>query len=174
MSLINETTVPPPLRRLFLYAIMLVSLSGIALRIYPSSTFKAIGYDEELYRGYVNNLISEGLTSYPDIAESYVDRQAKLPAAILPPTRFLYIFSAYLWHGATGEESLVALHRVSCLFSILMLFAAGAFAWRLRGPPIALAVLALMACAPTQIHVSQHALIDGFFAFSATLGLWFT
>jgi 4-amino-4-deoxy-L-arabinose transferase-like glycosyltransferase len=160
-------------RRLFLIAIMLVSLAGIALRVYPSSTFKAIGYDEGLYRGYVNNLISEGLTSYPDIAESYVDRQAKLPAAILPPTRFLYIFSAYLWHQATGEESLVALHHVSCLFSILMLFAAGAFAWRLGGPSIALAVLALMACAPTQIHMSQHALIDGFFAFWATLSLWF-
>jgi 4-amino-4-deoxy-L-arabinose transferase-like glycosyltransferase len=171
----NETKLSSPdgHRRLFLIAIMLVSLAGIALRIYPSSTFKAIGYDEELYRGYVNNLISSGLTSYPDVAESYVDRQSKLPAAILPPTRFLYIFSAYLWHQATGEESLVALHRVSCLFSILMLFAAGAFAWRLRGPRIALAVLALMACAPTQIHMSQHALIDGFFAFWATLSLWF-
>jgi 4-amino-4-deoxy-L-arabinose transferase-like glycosyltransferase len=171
----NETTLPSPDRhsRLFLIAIILVSLAGIALRIYPSSTFKAVGYDEELYRGYVNNLISGGLTSYPDIAESYVDRQAKLPAAILPPTRFLYIFSAYLWHQATGDESLVALHRVSCLFSILMLFATGAFAWRLGGPRIALAVLALMACAPTQIHMSQHALIDGFFAFWATLSLWF-
>jgi 4-amino-4-deoxy-L-arabinose transferase-like glycosyltransferase len=171
----NETKFlwPDGQRRLFLIAIVLVGLAGIALRICPSSTFKAIGYDEELYRGYVNNLISEGLTSYPDIAENYVDRQAKLPAAILPPTRFLYIFSAYLWHQATGEESLVALHRVSCLFSILMLFAAGGFAWRLGGPSIALAVLALMACAPTQIHMSQHALIDGFFAFWATLSLWF-
>jgi 4-amino-4-deoxy-L-arabinose transferase-like glycosyltransferase len=160
-------------RRLFLIAIMLVSLAGIALRIYPSSTFKAIGYDEELYRGYVNNLIASGLASYPDFAESYVDRQTKLPAAILPPTRFLYIFSAYLWHQATGEEAIVALHRVSCLFSILMLFAAGAFAWRLGGSRVALAVLFLMACAPTQIHMSQHALIDGFFAFWATLSLWF-
>ena len=170
----NETTFSPPdgHRRLFFIAIALVSLAGIALRIYPSSTFQAIGYDEELYRGYVNNLISSGLTSYPDFAESYVERQTKLPAAILPPTRFLYIFSAYLWHEATGEEALLALHRVSCLFSILMLFVAGAFAWRLGGSRVALAVLALMACAPTQIHMSQHALIDGFFAFWATLSLW--
>lgn len=143
------------------------------LRIYPSAAFTGIGYDEGLYRGYVNNLIESGLTSYPDFAESYVERQQKLPAAILPPTRFLYIFTAYLWHQVTGEEALVALHRVSCLFSILLFFAAGAFAWRLGGPRIALAVLALMACAPTQIHMSQHALIDGFFAFWATLSLWF-
>src|ERR1039457_2453030 len=170
-----ETKLSPPdgHRRLFFIAIALVSLAGIALRIYPSSTFTAIGYDEGLYSGYVNSLISSGRTSYPDFAESYVKRQQELPAAILPPVRFLYIFSAYLWHQATGEEALVALHRVSCLFSILLLFAAGAFAWRLGGPRIALAVLALMACAPTQIHVSQHALIDGFFAFWATLSLWF-
>jgi 4-amino-4-deoxy-L-arabinose transferase-like glycosyltransferase len=30
-----------------------------------------------------------------------------------------------------------------------------------------------MSCAPTQIHMSQHALIDGFFAFWATISLWF-
>jgi 4-amino-4-deoxy-L-arabinose transferase-like glycosyltransferase len=171
----NETQVSPPdnHRRLFLIAIALVSLAGVALRIYPSASFNGIGYDEGLYSGYVNNLITSGLTSYPDFAENYVERQTKLPAAILPPTRFLYIFSAYLWHQATGDEALVALHHVSCLFSILMLFATGAFAWRLGGRRIALAVLALMACAPTQIHMSQHALIDGFFAFWATLSLWF-
>jgi len=171
----NETTTSSPAGhgRLLLIAIVLVVLTGIALRIYPSAAFTGIGYDEGLYRGYVNDLIQNGLTSYPDFAESYVERQQKLPAAILPPTRFLYIFSAYLWHQATGEEALLALHRISCLFSVLLFFAAGAFAWRLGGPRIALAVLALMACAPTQLHMSQHALIDGFFAFWATLSLWF-
>jgi 4-amino-4-deoxy-L-arabinose transferase-like glycosyltransferase len=158
--------------RLLLIAIVLVALAGVALRIYPSAAFTGVGYDEWLYRGYVNNLIQSGLTSYPNFAESYVERQQKLPAAVLPPTRFLYIFSAYLWHQATGEEALLALHRVSCLFSILLFFAAGAFAWRMAGPRTALAVLALMACAPTQLHMSQHALIDGFFAFWATLSLW--
>lgn len=53
-----------------------------------------------------------------------------------------------------------------------MLFAAAGFGWRLAGPGMGLALLALMACAPTQIHMSQHALIDGFFAFWATLALW--
>lgn len=160
-------------RRLFFVALALVGFVGILLRVYPSAAFDAIGYDEALYRDYVNDLSKYGLTSYPDFAEGYLERQQKMPAAILPPTRFLYIFSAYLWHQATGEEALLALHRVSCLFSILMLFGAAAFAWRLGGPRIALGVLALMACAPTQIHMSQHALIDGFFAFWATLSLWF-
>ncbi len=170
----NQPETPPDgRRRLFLVAFILIAVAGVALRIYPSSSFTRIGYDEGLYRGYVTDLINHGITSYPDFAEHYVEQQQKLPAAILPPTRFLYIFSAYLWHEITGAEALTALHQVSCLFSVLLLFAASAFAWRLAGPLWALAILALMSCAPTQIHMAQHALIDGFFAFWATLTLWF-
>jgi 4-amino-4-deoxy-L-arabinose transferase-like glycosyltransferase len=176
MTVSSETKTSWPLgapSRLLLIAIALVVLGGIALRIYPSAGFTGIGYDEQLYREYVNSLSAHGLTSYPDLAESYVERQQQLPAAILPPSRFLYIFTAYLWHQTTGEEALVSLHRVSCLFSILLFLVAGAFAWRMGGARIGLAVLALMACAPMQLHMSQHALIDGFFAFWATLNLWF-
>ena len=160
------------LSRPILVGFILVALLGIFLRVYPSAGFTGLGYDEGLYRGYVTDLINHGVASYPDFAEHYVDTQKKLPAVILPPTRFLYIFSAYLWHEVTGADALLSLHRVSCLFSILLMFAAGAFAWRLAGPARALGVFALMSCAPTQIHMAQHALIDGFFAFWATLCLW--
>ena len=152
---------------------VLVFAIGLILRIYPSASFTGTGYDERLYRGYVNDLILGGVSSYPDYAEHYVELQQRLPAAILPPTRFVYIFSAYLWHRATGADALLALHHVSCFFSILMLFAAAAFATRMGGWKIGLGVLALMSCAPTQIHMAQHALIDGVFAFWAMLCLWF-
>ena len=145
---------------------------GIFLRVSPSAGFTGIGYDEALYRGYVNDLIRDGLVNYSAFAERYVEVQTSLPAAILPPTRFLYIYSAYLWHQQTGADALLSLHRVSCLFSILLLLLAGFFAMRLAGWKIGLGVLALMSCAPTQIHMAQHALIDGYFAFWATLGLW--
>jgi hypothetical protein len=176
----NETplpmeSVPHSGRRLtkpVLIGFIAVAIIGIFLRIYPSAGFTGIGYDEALYRDYVTDLINHGVTSYPDFAEHYVERQQKLAAVILPPTRFLYIFSAYLWHGITGADALLSLHRVSCLFSILLLFAAGGFAWRLAGPVWGLGVFALMSCAPTQIHMGQHALIDGFFAFWATTSLW--
>jgi len=46
------------------------------------------------------------------------------------------------------------------------------FVWRLRGPTWAIAIGALMAFAPTQLHMSQHALVDGFFTFWASLALW--
>jgi hypothetical protein len=160
------------LSRPLLLGFVLVAIIGIVLRVYPSAGFTGIGYDEGLYRNYVTDLINHGVTSYPDFAEHYVERQQKLPAVILPPTRFLYIFSAYLWHEITGADALLSLHRISCLFSILLFFAAAGFAWRLAGPAWALGVFALMACAPTQIHMAQHALIDGFFAFWATACLW--
>jgi 4-amino-4-deoxy-L-arabinose transferase-like glycosyltransferase len=160
------------LSRPLVLGFILVAILGIFLRIYPSASFQGLGFDEGLYRNYVTDLINHGITSYPDFAEHYVERQQKLTAVILPPTRFLYIFSAYLWHEVTGADALLSLHRVSCLFSILLLFAAAAFAWRLAGPAWALGVFALMSCAPTQIHMAQHALIDGFFAFWATLSLW--
>ncbi len=86
--------------------------------------------------------------------------------------RFLYIFSAYLWHQVFGTEALVALQGVASLFSMLALLLAAIFAWRLKGSAAALAVAALVAVAPTQIHMSQHALVDGFFAFWAIFTVW--
>ncbi|MFN2476445.1 MAG: ArnT family glycosyltransferase [Chthoniobacterales bacterium] len=139
---------------------------------HPAPGFTKIGFDEGLYRGYVNDLIRYGVTAYPDFAEHYVEVQTTLPSAILPPTRFLYIFASYLWHCVVGSDALASLHDISSLFGILLLGLATLFAWRLGGPLMALCVAALMACAPTQIHMTQHALIDGFFAFWATLCLW--
>jgi 4-amino-4-deoxy-L-arabinose transferase-like glycosyltransferase len=172
MTADSNTIALPRLSRPVLIAFLVIAGLGVFLRIYPSAGFKGLGYDEGLYRGYVTDLINHGVTSYPDFAEHYVETQQKLPAVILPPTRFLYIFSSYLWHQVTGADALLSLHRVSCLFSILLLFASAAFTWRLAGPLWALGVFALMSCAPTQIHMAQHALIDGFFAFWATLCLW--
>jgi 4-amino-4-deoxy-L-arabinose transferase-like glycosyltransferase len=140
--------------------------------VHPPPKFDGVGFDEGLYRGYVNDLNRVGIMSYPDLAERYVAVQSTLPAAILPPTRFLYVFAAYLWSLVSGAAALTALRDVSSLFSILLLFLATAFAWRAGGPRIGICVAALMACAPTQIHMGQHALIDGFFAFWATLCLW--
>jgi hypothetical protein len=140
--------------------------------IHPEAGFKAVGFDEALYRGYVDDFIRDGITSYPDLAERYVEVQRRLPSAILPPTRFLYVFAAYLWHKIFGSDALTSLHDISSFFSIMFLFLAAGFAFRLGGPRVAVWVTALMCCAPTQIHMAQHALIDGFFAFWATAALW--
>ena len=140
--------------------------------LHPQPGWTKIGFDEGLYREYVNTLAKDGLSSYPDIVQSYIEVQKELPGSILPPLRFLYIFTAYLWHSIFGSEALAALHQVASFFSMLTLALAALFVWRLRGPKWAIAIAAPMAVAPTQLHMSQHALVDGFFAFWATLVLW--
>lgn len=140
--------------------------------LHPAPGFQSIGFDESLYRSYVNGVIREGLTNYSSIVDQYIEVQKTLTGSILPPMRFLYIFAAYLWHQVFGTEALAALHNVASLFGILGLLLATLFAWRLQGPVCALAIAALMSFAPTQIHMSQHALVDGFFAFWAMLNLW--
>jgi len=140
--------------------------------LHPQPAWSKVGFDEGLYREYVNTLDKVGLSAYPDIVEGYIDVQKDLPGSILPPTRFLYIFSAYVWHSIFGSEALAALHQVASFFSILTLTLVTLFTWRLRGSAWAIAVAALMAVAPTQLHMSQHALVDGFFTFWATLVVW--
>jgi 4-amino-4-deoxy-L-arabinose transferase-like glycosyltransferase len=172
MTATENSTGPLRLSRPILLGFLLVAILGVFLRVYPSAKYTKLGFDEGVYGEYVVELIKHGITSYPDLAEAYVQNQQELATVVLPPTRFLYIFSGYLWHEVTGANDMVSLRAVSCLFSILLLFAAGGFAWRLAGPAWALGVFALMSCAPTQIHMAQHGLIDGFFAFWATLCLW--
>jgi 4-amino-4-deoxy-L-arabinose transferase-like glycosyltransferase len=140
--------------------------------LHPQPGYRIMGFDEGLYREYVNALSNDGIGSYPDIVQGYIEVQKKLPGSILPPLRFLYIFTAYLWHSIFGSEALAALHQVAAFFSMLTLALATFFVWRLRGPSWAIAIAALMAVAPTQLHMSQHALVDGFFTFWATLVLW--
>ena len=147
------------------------SLHAVEL-LHPQPKMTGVGFDEGLYRTYVNALIQGGLSSYPDMAEDYVHLQARMDKAILPPVRFLYIFTAYVWHSCFGTEALPSLTQVSSFFSVLALILSLSFAWRLAGNSSALGVTALMGVAPTQIHMSQHALIDGFFAFWALACLW--
>lgn len=185
--MVTDTQLRP--RKIDILILALILAFGIFLRIpphaflpgeplhfisalHPQPGFRQIGFDEGLYRQYVNVLITNGVTSYPDMVEGYIKAQNNLPTVILPPVRFLYIFTAYIWHSLFGCEALEALHEVAAFFSVLTLGLTVAFAWRLRGPTWAAGVAALMAVAATQIHMSQHALIDGFFTFWALLCLW--
>jgi hypothetical protein len=140
--------------------------------LHPQPASQQVGFDEGLYRDYANKLARFGLLSYPEIIERYREKQQTLTGSILPPVRFLYIFFAYLWHQFFGSEMLSCLKNVSALFSMLTLLLAVFFAARVGGFRYAIGVGALMAFAPTQLHMSQHALVDGFFTFWATLLLW--
>jgi hypothetical protein len=180
----------PAWQRWYIVGVCFVLVAGIFLRLpsslfsdprsflhrveylHPQAGFTEVGFDEHLYRGYVDGLVHTGLPSYFAVVDHYIEVQKPLTGSILPPVRFLYIFAAYLWHLTFGTEALGALHGVASLFSILTLLLSGIFAWRLGGRAAGLGVLALMGSAPTQIHMSQHALVDGFFTFWALLCLW--
>ncbi len=162
------------------FGLALIFALGICLRVYPSTGGEKVrGFDEILYTRYVTILSAEGLGVYPEMSKGYIALQKEMPGAILPPTRFFYVAAGSLWHTVFGVEPRTALHRVSTLFSILTLLLSALIAWRLGnsapglgGARAAVGVAALMACAPTQIHMAQHALIDGVFAFWALLSLW--
>jgi hypothetical protein len=151
----------------------LIAAGGIFVRVVRWAGFSGRGFDEVLYAHYLRQLMTVGLRRYPDIVDSYIAYQKTIPGSILPPTRFLYILAAYCWHGIFGGDPLMAFHDVSRLFSVLTLLLAGLFARSLlKGGWAWLAAFALMAFSPLQIHLAQHALVDGFFEFWALLTLW--
>src|SRR5205814_3606468 len=82
------------------------------------------------------------------------------------------IFTGYVWHGLFKTDALASLRDVASFFNILTLALAALFAWRVHRSGECVGVAALVAFAPTQIHMSQHALVDGFFTFWALLTLW--
>src|ERR1700730_11097496 len=65
----------------------------------PQPAFTQIGPDEVLYRQYVDALVKDGITSHPALVGAYTADETEWPSAILPPVRFLYIFSGYVWHS---------------------------------------------------------------------------
>lgn len=176
-------------KRLPIIAGIIIFVIGAVIRLTADFGFKGTGFDEALYRTYVNMIDQVGLTGYPDMCEHYLKDQRKPESmAKLPPTRFLYIFCGWVTKrvsfgdappadfskdGAEEHDpALVSLHRVSLVFSILTVGLCGLAAWRMAGSAVGLGVLALVAASPLSIHMGKHALVDGFVAFWATLCLW--
>lgn len=99
----------------------LIALLGITLRVVPSAAYRAVGFDEILYRRYVmmldggtqkvlifkkNGKLLEmevpmkgaGLSAVPSMREFFLETQAMPEVECeLPPTRFLFIYTSWLW-----------------------------------------------------------------------------
>src|SRR5690348_10306699 len=71
--------------------------------LHPQPAWDQIGFDEGLYREYVNGLTKDGLGSYPDMVQAYIDAQSKMATPMLPPVRFLYIFNCARSEEHTSE-----------------------------------------------------------------------
>lgn len=172
--------------RWFLIALVLCMALGVGVRVAPWTSFKFMGYDTSLYRENIQAIEQDGLAGYPELCERFLEDQER-PESVtkLPPTRFLYVLCGWMWKRAqfgdapppepfvsANDPTHQSLHHVSTLFSVFLLLASGAFTWRMLGPKFGVGVTALMACEPMLIHMAQLALIDGFFAFWATMCLW--
>lgn len=159
-------------RRALVTALCLVLLFGAFLRIYPTTTIRALGIDEKSYAFGLKALTEGGLTAYPSMMRDYVRVQPTLSFAVIPPTRITFMAGAFLWNKLFGTGLLQSLRDIACLASILGLVVAATFLWRAVGLASALGAVALLACAPMQIQLAQRIYIDGVFAFTAVLSLW--
>jgi 4-amino-4-deoxy-L-arabinose transferase-like glycosyltransferase len=154
-----------------LTAVAFIFLFGVLMRFHVWHDFDYVGFDEKIYCGYVSALDSVGPSGFSKIARSYIVDVQEAAYVYLPPTRVAYLFPAYALHNLLHLPVLVSLRVVSAISSCLFMLAAYVFALRWMNPRNALAALALLACAPLQIHMAQYAFIDGVAALAALLSV---
>ena len=159
-------------KRLGIALLCLILLVGAFLRVYPSAGTKYPGVDEMYYRHGLMFLVHNGFTSYPSLVRNYAKVQPTLPVAVIPPTRVTLIAAAFLWHQIFNTVPLISLRAVACSAAVLTLLISALFLYRAAGLPAAIAVSALLSCAPMQIQLAQRAYVDGVFAFTAVLTIW--
>ena len=172
----NHMEERPSLRRFgprSVAVLVVILLAGTFLRAWPSTGFQGVGYDEGIYSGYVRTAVKEGIWSYPEITRAYVKWQEERSDALVPATRIGFLLPASALAAVGHLDPFVALHWVSLISSILLLFATAIVGYRLGNGSQMLLFTALMAVAPLQIHLAQRSLIDGYFAFWAILCAWF-
>jgi 4-amino-4-deoxy-L-arabinose transferase-like glycosyltransferase len=148
-----------------------------------------MGFDEGFYRKYVLFLDRGGIASYPDVCLAYVqDGQAEATPCKVPPLRLVFVVSGLIWKRcafgsagpvkpdaadfASSDPALISLHRVAAFFGCLAMIPVWGMARRIFGTRQVLAVLALFACSPLLIHLSQHGFVDGVLTTWALFTLW--
>ena len=169
---ISAPPVAPISRWPYWACLALIVVLGAVLRMHPWAGFHGRGVDEAVYIFYTDTLEKLHLADYPEHCERYLVGQKQSDSAILPPTRFLFVYAAHVYHALTGATSLHALLAVSALFTTLSLLLTAGFTHRIGGAGLSLATTALMSVAMNQIHQAQHVMIDGFFTFWCLLALW--
>ncbi|MBA2623320.1 MAG: hypothetical protein H0U88_06830 [Chthoniobacterales bacterium] len=173
LSVREQFRLRPTKRSLLVTLAMAVILAfGIFLRIYPSATFKSVGYDEHGYVVFLKQIKAAGVLNYEKVVQVYVEKQYGRPDAIVPATRVGFLMPAY-WCGELFRlPPFQALRLLSCISSIAMLGVCAVFAYRVGGAIPMLGLSVLVATAPLQIYLAQRALIDGYFALLAVTAVW--
>jgi 4-amino-4-deoxy-L-arabinose transferase-like glycosyltransferase len=154
--------------------LVVVLIGGIFVRAWPSTGCHRTGFDEGIYSTYVEVAQKDGIWHYENVVRAYVQSQAKHAEAFVPATRVGFLWPASVLAATCHLQPLAALHYISFISSILLLFVVPIIGYRLKARGAHLLLLTtLMAVAPLQIHLAQRSLIDGYFAFWAILCAWF-
>lgn len=134
---------PPPVApkltsRVFWILFTLIALVGTSVRVTDSAAFRRTGFDEILYRRYVNlmdggtqvagvfqrdhsmkgytmKLNGTGAATMPGLVDFFLQTQRPSGTECeLPPTRFLYIYTSWIWKcvqfGATPPLSMAEMN----------------------------------------------------------------
>jgi hypothetical protein len=162
------------LTRSSLALLIVVLIAGVFLRAWPSTGCHRTGFDEGVYSTYVAIAQKDGIWHYGNVVRAYVQSQAKHAEAFVPATRIGFLWPASVLAAICHLKPLAALHYVSLISSVLLLFVVAIIGYRFAMSGAHLLLLtALMAAAPLQIHLAQRSLIDGYFALWAILCAWF-
>lgn len=154
--------------------LVVVLIGGIFVRAWPSTGCHRTGFDEGIYSTYVEVAQKDGIWHYENVVRAYVQSQAKHAEAFVPATRVGFLWPASVLAATCHLHPLAALHYISLISSVLLLFVVPIIGYRLKACGAHLLLLTtLMAVAPLQIHLAQRSLIDGYFAFWAILCAWF-
>ncbi len=153
-------------------AFLLLLVAGVAARVGSSDAFKGVGFDEDYYQRYVDQISQNGWWTYPALAQGYLDAQKDSSDGLPTPTRVTIVLGASAWHLVFGTSALESVRAISCTASILTLLAATVFVWRLKNEAFALAFLALFAFSPMQLYMAHRALADSFMCLMVLMALW--
>lgn len=157
---------------LWILAMLVVIVLGVYLRIHSFEKMEGIGFDENIYRRYVEQIAKHGWLHYPEVVEMYITEQKLAPIAFLPPTRVSFLLAATSWQGITGMSSIESVRSISTAASIILLLGVAAFSKRLGGNRLSIVTTTLMAFAPLPLYMAHRALIDGFFATVTFFVMW--
>jgi 4-amino-4-deoxy-L-arabinose transferase-like glycosyltransferase len=166
-----QTNSRPWFLRGYWIAVFFIALLGCLLRFHVWHDFEYVGFDEKIYCSYLESLDASGIAGFPEIFRNYSTEVQKAEYVYLPPTRIGYLLPAFAIHKTCRLSVLESLRMVSVLSGCLFMLAGFLFALRWLNHRLALAVLALLACSPLQIHMTQYAFIDGVAALAALLSV---
>ena len=158
-----HTLASSTMHRLFVYwllAALLLALGGyLRFHLLRNPEFE-LGFDEKVYVAYVERLEERGISAYPTLFRDYIEQVTKGEYVFLPPSRAGYLLPAWAIVKLNPWVNYAVLRKVSAAASWLFMLVGFLFARRWVTPRMSLAVLALLACAPLQIHLAQYAFID--------------